>query len=48
MFIKGAGMTKFGTSDKLSHQLAYDASFEALNDADISFNKIDAVVCSTM
>jgi acetyl-CoA C-acetyltransferase len=48
MYIKGAGMTKFGTSDKLSHQLAYDASLAALNNADINFNKIDAVVCSTI
>lgn len=47
MYIKGVGMTKFGTSDKFSHQLAYEASLEAINDADISFNKIDAIVCST-
>ena len=48
MFVKGVGMTKFEASHKLSHQLAYDASLEALNNADINFNKIDAVVCSTM
>ncbi len=48
MYIKGVGMTKFGASDKLSHQLAYEASMEALNDADINFNKIDAIVCATM
>ncbi len=41
-------MTKFGVSDKFSHQLAYDACLEALNNADMSFNKIDAVVCSTL
>jgi len=48
MFVKGVGMTKFGVSDKFSHQLAYDASLEALNDADINFSKIDAVVCATI
>ncbi len=48
MYIKGAGMTNFGFSDKLSHQLAYDASLDALNNADINFSKIDAVVCSTI
>jgi len=48
MFIKGVGMTKFGISDKLSHQLAYEASMKAINDADVSFNKIDAVVCATI
>ncbi len=48
MFVKGVGMTKFGISDKLSHQLAYEASLEALNNADINFNKIDAIICSTM
>jgi len=46
MYIKGAGMTKFGTSDKLSHQLAYDATLEALDSADMNFKDIDAVVCS--
>lgn len=48
MFVKGTGMTKFGILDKFSHQLAYDTSLEALNNADINFNKIDAVVCSTI
>ena len=48
MFVKGVGMTKFGVSDKLSHQLAYDACLDALNDAETSLNDIDAVVCSTI
>src|SRR3989338_2561968 len=48
MYIKGAGMTKFGISDKSSHQLAYDAAQEALDDAGISFSEIDAVVCSSI
>ena len=48
MFIKGVGMTKFGISDKFSVQLAYEATQEALKDADINFNEIDAVVCTTL
>ncbi len=41
-------MTKFGISGKFSYVLAYEAALEALNDADMSFNDIDAVVCSNM
>ena len=41
-------MTKFGISDKFSHTLAYEAALDALQDADMSFNKIDAIVCSTL
>ena len=48
MYIKGVGMTKFGISDKFSHQLAYEATLKALNDADMNFNEIDAVVCSSL
>jgi acetyl-CoA C-acetyltransferase len=48
MYIKGVGMTNFGTSDKHSWQLAYEATLEALEDAQMSFNDIDAVVCSTL
>lgn len=48
MYIKGVGMTKFGISDKHSHQMAYDVSVEALKDADMPFNKIDAIVCSSL
>ncbi|MEA2036555.1 MAG: thiolase family protein [Nanoarchaeota archaeon] len=48
MFIKGVGMTKFGVSDKFSHTLAYEATQEALNDADMGFNDIDAVVCTSL
>ncbi|MBW2974258.1 thiolase family protein [Candidatus Woesearchaeota archaeon] len=48
MYIKGVGMTKFGISDKFSHILAYEAALEALNDADMRFSDIDAVICSNM
>ena len=47
-FIRGVGMTKFGISDKLTHQMAYEASVEALRDANMAFDEIDAVVCSTL
>ncbi|MBR9699010.1 thiolase family protein [Candidatus Woesearchaeota archaeon] len=48
MYIKGTGMTKFGTSDKFSHQLAYQATQDALKDADTKFKDIDAVICSSL
>ncbi len=48
MYIKGVGMTLFGISPKLSHQLAYDAALEALSDADMSFNDVDAIICSSL
>src|SRR3989339_271521 len=48
MYIKGVGMTKFGVSDKLSHQLAHEAALEALHDADLKFAQIDAIVCSSI
>ncbi len=48
MYIKGVGMTKFGISGKFSQMLAYEATLEALNDADINFKDIDAVVCSSL
>jgi acetyl-CoA C-acetyltransferase len=48
MFIKGVGMTKFGISDSFSHQLAYEATLDALKDADMKFNDIDAIVCSSI
>ena len=41
MYVKGVGMTKFGISDKFSHQMAYEATLEALNDADMKFDEID-------
>ncbi|MBI2653315.1 hypothetical protein HYX02_00750 [Candidatus Woesearchaeota archaeon] len=46
MFIKGVGMTKFGIQEDNSAHLVYDASFEALNDADMTMNDIDAIVVS--
>ena len=48
MYIKGVGMTNFGISDKHSWQLAYVATLEALKDADMRFNDIDAIVCTSL
>jgi len=48
MYIKGVGMTKCGTLDGYSHTLAYQASLDALKDADINFKEIDAIVCTSL
>ncbi|MBI2576401.1 thiolase family protein [Candidatus Woesearchaeota archaeon] len=47
-YIKGVGMTKFGILRKLSPLLAYEAALESLNDADMKFEEIDAVVLASM
>jgi acetyl-CoA C-acetyltransferase len=47
-YIKGVGMTKFSVDDRTTWDMAYEASYEALNDAGMSFNDIDAVVVSTV
>ena len=46
MFIKGVSMTKFGIQEDSSSHLAYESSLEALNDADMSMNDVDAIVLS--
>ena len=46
MFIKGVGMTKFGIQEDSTSHLVYESSLEALNDADMSMNDIDAIVLS--
>jgi acetyl-CoA C-acetyltransferase len=48
MYIKGVGMTKFSVEDRTTWEMAYDAAFEALNDADSNFDKVEAVVVSTV
>jgi len=48
MFIKGVGCIPYKIYDKKSHLLAYDAVINCLDDADLNFNKVDAVVCSTL
>ena len=45
-FIKGVGMTKFGIEESTSMHLIYEASLEALNDADATMDDIDAIVVS--
>jgi len=44
MYVKGVGMTKFGNLDKSSQELCYEAASEALEDAQMSLEDIDAVV----
>ncbi|HIJ18216.1 TPA: thiolase domain-containing protein [Candidatus Woesearchaeota archaeon] len=46
MYVKGVGMTKFGVHVKSSQELCYDAAMEAMDDAGISPDRIDAVVVS--
>ena len=48
MYIKGVGMTKFGAQTDTSQELVYEATMEALEDANISINDIDAIVSSTV
>jgi len=44
MYIKGVGMTRFDASSKSSIQLAYEAVFDALQDAQLTIKDMDAVV----
>jgi len=48
MYIKGVGCIPYRIYDKKSHLLAYDAIMNCLDDADMDFNKVDAIVCSTL
>jgi len=48
MYIKGVGMTKFGTQIDSSQELVYEAAMEALDDADLDIDKIDAITSSTV
>ena len=48
MFIKGVGMTKFGISEDTSSHLAYESVLEALDDARLSMNDVDAIVVSSI
>jgi len=46
MFIKGVGMTNFGIQDNSSNHMVYESTMEALDDADMSMNDVDAIVLS--
>ncbi|MBI3026833.1 thiolase family protein [Candidatus Woesearchaeota archaeon] len=46
MYIKGVGMTNFGAQLDTSQELVYNATLEALDDADFGIDKIDAIVSS--
>ena len=48
MYIKGVGLTKFNYSQKPWWQLIFDASIEALEDAEMKISDIDAIVLSSM
>lgn len=46
-YIRGVGCTKFGQQSDVSQKLAYDAAMEALEDAQINIEQIEAIVVST-
>jgi len=46
MFIKGVGMTKFGTHTETTHEMCYQAIMEALDDADMPLSDIDEIIIS--
>jgi acetyl-CoA C-acetyltransferase len=48
MYIKGVGMTKFGIQTDTSQELVYEATLEALDDANFKIEDIDAVVVSAI
>jgi acetyl-CoA C-acetyltransferase len=48
MYVKGVGMTKFGAQEDSSQELAYQATFEALEDSGLNIEDIDAIVSSTV
>jgi len=48
MYIKGVGLTKFNYSQKPWWQLVFDASIEALDDANMKASDLDAIVLSSM
>ncbi len=47
-YIKGVGMTKFDIEDRPTWDLAYEATSEGLDDAEMSMGDIDATVVSTV
>ena len=48
MYVKGVGMTTFGAHDKPNHVLAYEAAYEALEDADLSIKDVDAIIIGNL
>jgi len=48
MYIKGVGMTSFGTQEDHSSHMVYESVLEALNDADMSMDDVDAIVVSSI
>ena len=48
MYIKGVGMTNFGSQTDTSQELVYQAVLEALDDADFKIDDIDAIVVSAV
>ena len=47
-YVRGVGMAKFGVDDRPTWSMSHEAISQALDDSDISLNKIDAAVVSTV
>ncbi|MBW2984203.1 thiolase family protein [Candidatus Woesearchaeota archaeon] len=48
MYIKGTGMTRFSFEERSTHDMVLEASYEALQDSNMTMNDMDAVVVSTV
>ena len=48
MYVKGVGMTKFGAQTDTTQELVYEATLEALDDANFKIEDIDAIVSSSV
>jgi acetyl-CoA C-acetyltransferase len=48
MYIKGVGMTKFGVENRTTQDMIYEAALEALDNADMTIEDINAIVLSSM
>ncbi|MBI2659728.1 hypothetical protein HYX07_01030, partial [Candidatus Woesearchaeota archaeon] len=48
MYIKGVGMTKFGAQTDTSQELVYEATLEAIENADFKVDDIEAAVVSAV
>src|SRR3989338_8397531 len=46
MYVKGVGMTKFGSHSETSQELCYEAIMDALEDAEMQLPDIDVIIMS--
>ena len=48
MYVKGVGMTKFGAQTDTTHEMVYEATLEALEDADFKIDDVEAIVSTVV